>query len=129
MRQAIEDYLAANKLAIEPAHRVHNLTMAMSLIASTRGMALLPAYAENFLPWSVTSRPLKGTPPTIDLVVGYKRDNASPTLALFLPRLARIGKKEGRVDGCCRGLPTFQNAHRALLRALVYASSKIRSQR
>ena len=36
--------------------------MAMSLIASIRGVALLPAYAEKFLPWSVTSRPLKGEP-------------------------------------------------------------------
>jgi LysR family transcriptional regulator, hca operon transcriptional activator len=33
MRRKIEEYLAANNLNIEPAHRVHNLTMAMSLIA------------------------------------------------------------------------------------------------
>lgn len=92
MRRAIEGYLAANNLNIEPAHRVHNLTMAMSLIASTRGVALLPAYAENFLPWSVTSRPLMGKAPTIDLVVGYKRANASPTLALFLSRIDLIKK-------------------------------------
>lgn len=94
MRRAIEDYLAANGLNIEPAHRVHNLTMAMSLIASTRGVALLPAYAENFLPWSVTSRPLRGEPPTIDLAVGYNRSNASPTLAYFLSRLKQLGKEQ-----------------------------------
>lgn len=94
MRQAIEDYLAANKLDIEPAHRVHNLTMAMSLIASTRGVALLPAYAENFLPWSVTSRPLKGEPPTIDLVAGYNRSNTSPLLATFLSRLGQVGRTD-----------------------------------
>jgi LysR family hca operon transcriptional activator len=92
MRRAIEGYLAANNLHIEPTHRVHNLTMAMSLIASTRGVALLPAYAENLLPWSVTSRPLKGRAPTIDLVVGYKRTNTSPTLALFLSRIHLIKK-------------------------------------
>lgn len=92
MRRAIEDYLAANNLDLEPAHRVHNLTMAMSLIASTRGVALLPAYAENFLPWSVTSRSLIGDAPTIDLVVGYKRTNPSPTLALFLSRIDQIKK-------------------------------------
>jgi hypothetical protein len=51
MRRAIEAYLAANDLDIEPAHRVHNLTLAMLLIASTRGVALLPAYAVNWLPW------------------------------------------------------------------------------
>lgn len=38
MRQAIENYLAASGLNIESAHQVHNLTMAMSLIASTRGV-------------------------------------------------------------------------------------------
>jgi LysR family hca operon transcriptional activator len=92
MRRAIEVYLAENDLDLEPAYRVHNLTMAMSLIASTRGVALLPAYAENFLPWSVTSRPLKGEAPTIDLVVGYNRTNRSPTLELFLSRIDQIRK-------------------------------------
>jgi LysR family transcriptional regulator, hca operon transcriptional activator len=92
MRASIEKYLAANGLEIEPAHRVHNLTMAMSLIASTRGVALLPAYAENFLPWSVTSRPLKGEAPTIDLVIGYNRTNAALTLALFLSRTDQLTK-------------------------------------
>jgi LysR family transcriptional regulator, hca operon transcriptional activator len=92
MRRAIELYLAENDLSIEPAYRVHNLTMAVSLIASTRGVALLPAYAENFLPWSVTSRPLKGDAPTIDLVVGYNRTNRSPTLELFLSRIDQIRK-------------------------------------
>ncbi|WFS03621.1 LysR family transcriptional regulator [Rhizobium tumorigenes] len=94
MRQAIEDYLVANGLNIEPAHRVHNLTMAMSLIASTRGVALLPAYAESFLPWSVTSRPLEGQPPTIDLAVGYSRSNSSETLGVFLSRLKDTIKRQ-----------------------------------
>jgi hypothetical protein len=36
-----------------------------------RGVTLLSAYAKNFLPWSVTSRPLAGDDaPTIDLVAG-----------------------------------------------------------
>ena len=45
----------------------------MSLVASTRGVTLLPAYAKTFLPWSVISRPLAGDAPTIDLVIGYNR--------------------------------------------------------
>jgi LysR family hca operon transcriptional activator len=48
---------------------------------------LLPEYAKHFLPWSVTSRPLLGDVPTIELVVGYKRANTSPALALFLERM------------------------------------------
>ena len=41
-------------------HGVDNLAMAMSLVASTRGLALMPAYAKNLLPRSVVSRPLEG---------------------------------------------------------------------
>ena len=61
--------------------------MAISLVASTRGVALLPASAENFLKWSVISRPLKGEGPTIDLVIGYHKANTSPILRTFLARL------------------------------------------
>ena len=93
MRKAIEDFFASKRIKIEPAHRVHNLTMAMSLIASTRGVALLPVYANNFLPWSVTSRPLKGAGPFIDLVVGYKKTNPSPVLETFLSRIDQLLKK------------------------------------
>lgn len=92
MRLAIENYLTASGLDIQPSHRIHNLTMAMSLIASTRGVALLPAYAENFLPWSVTSRPLRGEPPTLDLMIGYNRTNTSPLLKLFLSRVDQLVK-------------------------------------
>jgi hypothetical protein len=49
-----------------------------------RGVTLLPAYARNFLPLSVSSRPLEGETPTIDLVIGYQKANRSPILALFL---------------------------------------------
>ena len=84
LRVVIDDYLERSGLDIKPDHEVDNLAMAMSLVASTRGVALLPAYAQNFLPWSVISRPLKGDAPTIDLVIGYHTANASPTLKLFL---------------------------------------------
>ena len=56
-------------------------------------MALLPAYAKNFLPWAVTSRPLEGEPPTIDLVIGYNKTNTSPILGLFLSRVDQLKKK------------------------------------
>src|SRR5712672_1563510 len=87
LRVVINDYLERSNLGIRPDHEVDNLAMAMSLIASTRGVALLPAYAQNFMPWSVTSRPLKGEAPTIDLVVGYHKANTSPILRMFLSRV------------------------------------------
>ena len=104
LRVVINDYLERSNVAIRPDHEVDNLAMAMSLIASTRGVALLPAYAQNFMPWSVVSRPLEGEAPTIDLVIGYNKANASPTLKLFLSRvdelIARVSKKLGdHADG------------------------------
>jgi LysR family hca operon transcriptional activator len=72
---------------------VDNLGAVMSLIASTRGVALLPAYAKTFLPNSVTTRPLLGTTPTIDLSVGYRKANDSPVLKLFLSRLTEIAPR------------------------------------
>src|SRR6267143_3426068 len=77
LRAVIDDYLKQSEINITPAHEADHLAMGMSLIASTRGIGLLPAYAQNFLPSSVTSRPLKGDTPTIELVLGYKKSNES----------------------------------------------------
>ena len=97
LRAVIDNYLKRSGTNITPAHEADHLAMGMSLIASTRGVGLLPAYAQNFLPSSVTSRPLKGDTPTIDLVLGYKKSNQSPILKLLLSRLdelvARVSKK------------------------------------
>jgi LysR family transcriptional regulator, hca operon transcriptional activator len=64
LRVIIGAYLQREGIATHPHHEVDNLAMAMSRVASTRGVALLSAYAPNFLPWSVISRPLKGEAPT-----------------------------------------------------------------
>ena len=87
LRAVIDGYLKRIGINSKPAHEADNLAMAMSLIASTRSVALLPAYAQNFLPWSVISRPLGGDVPAIDLVVGYNKANTSPILKLFLSRI------------------------------------------
>jgi LysR family hca operon transcriptional activator len=86
-KAVIDEFISRSGLGIRPGHEVDNLAMAMSFVASTRGIALLPAYAENFLPSSVISRPLAGNPPTIDLVIGYSKTNTSPLLRLFLSRV------------------------------------------
>jgi LysR family transcriptional regulator, hca operon transcriptional activator len=93
LRAIIDQYLEQSGLDLQQPHRVDNLAMAMSFIASTRGVALVPAYAKNFLPWSVTSRPLRGEPPTIDLVIGYNKTNTSPILGLFLSRVDQLKKR------------------------------------
>jgi len=96
-RKVVDDYLRRSGIDIKPDHEADHLAMAMSLVASTRGVALLPAYARNLLPSSLISRPLQGDVPTIDLVVGYSKTNTSPILKLFLSRIddliARVSKK------------------------------------
>jgi LysR family transcriptional regulator, hca operon transcriptional activator len=86
-RAVIEGYLKRSGLDIIPDHEVDNITHAVSVIASTGAVAQLPVYPENLLPRSVTSRPIRGDPPTIDLVVGYNKANRSPILKLFLSRV------------------------------------------
>jgi LysR family hca operon transcriptional activator len=73
--------------------------MAMSLVASTRGVALLPAYAQNFLTLSVTSRPLEGKAPSIDLVLGYHKANNSPLLRTFLSRVDEMIRHVSKSSG------------------------------
>ncbi len=97
LRAVIDNYLKRSGINITPAHEADHVTMGISLIMSTRGVGLLPAYAQNFLPASVTSRPLKGESPTVDLVLGYRKSNQSPILKLLLSRLdelvERVSKK------------------------------------
>jgi LysR family hca operon transcriptional activator len=90
LRTIIDKYLKRSGVNIKPEHEADHLSMGMSLIASTGGVGLLPAYAQNFLPSSVTSRPVKGDAPTVDLVLGYRKSNQSPILKLLLSRLDEL---------------------------------------
>jgi LysR family transcriptional regulator, hca operon transcriptional activator len=98
LRGVIDNYLKQSGVHITPAHEIDHVVMGMTVIASTRGVGLLPAYAQDFLNRSVTSRPLKGKAPTVDLVLGYKKSNKSPILKLLLSRLdelvARVSKRK-----------------------------------
>jgi LysR family hca operon transcriptional activator len=94
LRAVTDDFLRRSGLDIKLDHGVDNMAMAMSLVASTRGLALMPAYAKNLLPASVVSRPLRGEAPTIDVAVGYSKSNTSPILKLFLSRLHELVKPD-----------------------------------
>jgi LysR family hca operon transcriptional activator len=50
---------------IKPDHEVDHLAMAVSLVASTRGLALLSAYAQDVLPGSLVSVPCGGMCPRL----------------------------------------------------------------
>ena len=90
LRAITEDYLRRSGVDIKIDHGVDNMAMTISLVASTRGLALMPAYAKNLLPSSVVSRPLEGEAPTIEIAVGYSESNTSPILKLFLSRLDEL---------------------------------------
>jgi LysR family transcriptional regulator, hca operon transcriptional activator len=90
LRRVTEDFLRRSGVDITPTHGVDNIAMAISLVASTRGLSLMPSYAKNLLPWSVVSRALKGEAPTIDLAIAYSKSNASPVLKLLISKFGEL---------------------------------------
>jgi LysR family hca operon transcriptional activator len=61
--------------------------LAISLVASTGGIGPFPLYSQNLLPKTVVSRPIRGAPPTVDLVIGYNEANTSPLLKFVLTKV------------------------------------------
>jgi len=90
LRAVTDRYAAQIGIDLTPNHEALNLSMAFSLIASTGGIGLLPLYARNLLPKSVISRPIRGAPPMIDLVLGYNEANASPLLKYLLTKVDEL---------------------------------------
>ena len=90
LRVVLDEFLERSGVDLPPSYEVDNLAMAMSMIASTRGVAVLPKYAEDYMPQSIDSRPLREETPTIDLVAGYLKSNTSPALMLLLSRLDEL---------------------------------------
>src|SRR6202163_1245965 len=84
LRVVIDDYAKRAGITFKPDHQAEHLAMAISMVASTRGVALLPLYIQKLLPNTVTSRPIQGAPPTVDLVIGYNEANNSPLLKSLL---------------------------------------------
>ena len=93
LQAIIDDFLRGSGVALRREHEIDNLGMAMSLVASRRGVTLLPAYARNFLPRTLVARPLRGHSPTIDLVVGYNVTNSSVILKRFLSRSGELSAR------------------------------------
>ena len=91
LKVVIDAYAARSGISLASDYEAENLSMAISLVASIRGISLLPLlYAQNLLPPSVVSRPLQGEVPTIDLVLGYSKANTSPLLKRFLAKVDEL---------------------------------------
>jgi LysR family hca operon transcriptional activator len=98
LRAAIEDYAKRSGVALKPKHQAENIAMAISLVASTGGVCLVPLYAQNLLPKTVVSRPIHGAPPMVDLVIGYNAANTSPLLKFFLSKVDALKFRVARND-------------------------------
>jgi LysR family hca operon transcriptional activator len=88
VRRVVLDYFKRAGVDLKPEHEVHNVVHAISMITSTRAIMLLPAYTKRYLPDSITTRPVKGEVPAIDLVIAHHKANTSPILKLLLSKLA-----------------------------------------
>jgi LysR family transcriptional regulator, hca operon transcriptional activator len=95
----INDYVKRAGIAVKPDHQAENIAMAISLVASTGGVSLLPLYAQNLLPKTVVGRPIQGAPPMVDLVIGYNEANTSPLLKFLLSKVDELKFRVAKTDG------------------------------
>lgn len=86
LQSVIQDYASSVGIALRPKYEGENISSAMSLVASTGGVTLVPHYAQNMLTPNVVARGLEGESPTVDLTLGYAEANASPLLRRLLSR-------------------------------------------
>jgi LysR family hca operon transcriptional activator len=90
LRAVTDAYGARLGIDLTPDHSVDNISMMVSLVAATGGIALAPLYARNLLPPTVISRPLAGVPPMIDLSLGFNEANESPLLKAIVSRIGEL---------------------------------------
>ncbi|AZO71794.1 MAG: LysR family transcriptional regulator [Mesorhizobium sp.] len=86
LQSVIQDYASRTGITLKAKYEGENISSAMSLVASTGGVTLVPLYAQNMLAPNVVARALEGEPPTVDLTLGYSEANSSPLLRRLLSR-------------------------------------------
>jgi LysR family hca operon transcriptional activator len=91
VRRVVLEYFARAGVDLKPGHEVHNVVHAISMIASTHAVMMLPAYTKRYLPESITTRPAQGHVPTLELIVAYSKANNSPILKLLLSSVGKLG--------------------------------------
>jgi LysR family hca operon transcriptional activator len=86
LQAVIQDYASRVGIILKAKFEGENISSAMSLVASTGGITLVPLYAQNMLAPNVVARALEGGTPTVDLALGYNQANSSPLLLRLLSR-------------------------------------------
>jgi LysR family transcriptional regulator, hca operon transcriptional activator len=90
VRRVVLEFFRRAGVDLKPEFEVHNVVHAISMITSTRGVMLLPAYTQRYLPETMTTRPVGGEVPTVDLILAYHKANKSPILKLLLSKLGKL---------------------------------------
>lgn len=90
LRGIVDRYFRDRNLAMAPTRFLDGYATGISLVASTNGVTLLPAYVQALLPASLVSRPLSDNGPVIEIAAGYRADNPSPVLSVFLRNMDRL---------------------------------------
>src|ERR1700722_5461227 len=99
LHAVIGEYAKRTGIALKPDHQAENIAMAISLVASTGSICLMPLYAKNLLPKTIVSRPIQGAPPMVDLVLGYNEANTSPLLKFLLSKVEELKFRVSKTDG------------------------------
>ena len=86
LQDVIDDYATKVGISLKAKYEGENISSAMSLVASTGGISLVPIYAQNMLAPNVVARAIEGGMPTVDLALGYNQANSSPLLHRLLSR-------------------------------------------
>ncbi|WP_404712409.1 LysR family transcriptional regulator [Sphingomonas sp. MMS24-J13] len=90
LQSVIDDYALRAGITLKPMYEGENISSAMSLVASSGGITLVPLYAQNMLTPNVVARALEGDTPTVDLTLGYSEANTSPLLQRLLCRVDEL---------------------------------------
>lgn len=96
LRSVVYSYLERAGVPVVPRFEIDNFAMAVSLVQSTHGVALLPGSIKAYLPPTIVGRPLAGDAPTIDLMLGFRQGRPSPILDKFLKRSGELAMRVRR---------------------------------
>lgn len=88
----LRNYATANGVRIEPKVEAGSLSAAISMVVSTKGVTLIPEQARVLITPNVVTLPLEGTPPTMELCLGYSEANSSQLLRRILNRWEEIAE-------------------------------------
>jgi LysR family hca operon transcriptional activator len=86
LQSVIEEYAVKAGITLKAKYEGENISSAMSLVASSGGVTLVPVYAQNMLTPNVVARALEGVPPRVELVLGHAETNPSPIVRRLIAR-------------------------------------------